>query len=189
MNTDVEAYEALRVIVEDFRRHLESGGNSRSIRPNSPRYYRGGSQPGKVIQYLKDERCVRVERWEPDYAAGGQDPSFIVIPTEYGTTVLEKSREHRRLILSELSGSDANVQRVREMRESGSGKYRVLGVDKFGGSDWVESEHDTADEALREAIRLTRESMPLASGPDIATVFYAYDPQGKYLGGDVWKDE
>lgn len=75
------------------------------------------------------------------------------------------------------------------MCKSDSGKYKVLGIDKFNGTDWVHGEYDTAGAALKEARKLTKEGMDYASHCDIATVYYAYDPEGKYLGGDIWNEE
>ena len=88
-----------------------------------------------------------------------------------------------------LGDLERNIQRVARMKKSDAGKYKVLGIDKFDGSDWVHGEYNTADEALREARKMTKEAMGLASGSSIATVYYAYDPQGRYLGGDTWNKE
>ena len=78
---------------------------------------------------------------------------------------------------------------VAEKRKSDSGKFKILGIDKFDGEDWIQGEYETAEKALKIARRMTREAMSSASGPSVATVYYAYDPSGKYLGGDTWKDE
>jgi hypothetical protein len=79
-----------------------------------------------------------------------------------------------------------NYERVRRMRVSDTGKYRVIGVDKFDYEDWIHGEYDTAEEALAEASKMTEEGKDAATSHDIATVYYAYDPQGRYLGGDSW---
>ncbi len=79
--------------------------------------------------------------------------------------------------------------RVAGKGESQQGKYKVLGIDKFDGEDWVHGEYDSADEALTVARKMTKEAMPLATHGSIATVYYAYDPKGRYLGGDVWNRE
>ncbi len=89
-------------------------------------------------------------------------------------------------IVSSLIGKMTDAGRK---RRSDNGKCRVLGVDKFDGSDWIQGEYDTAEEALRVAREQTREAMALASDHSIATVYFAYDPQGTYLGGDVWVNE
>lgn len=39
------------------------------------------------------------------------------------------------------------------------------------------------------ARRLTEEERPLASDHSVAKVFYAYGPDGNYLGGDTWVGE
>ncbi len=70
-----------------------------------------------------------------------------------------------------------------------NGKYKVLGIDKWDGEDWLHGEYDSAEEALKEARKRTKECMSSASDRSIATVFYAYDPQGHYLGGDTWEKE
>lgn len=80
-------------------------------------------------------------------------------------------------------------EEVRKKTSSGEGKFTVLGIDKFSNEDFVVERYDTAEQALSIARQKTREAMPLASHASIATVFYAYDPNGRYLGGDVWKDE
>ena len=75
------------------------------------------------------------------------------------------------------------------MRKSDDGKYKVLGIDKFDGDDWLHGTYDTAEEALKEAREKTKEAMSSASDKSIATVFYAYDPKGNYLGGDAWSED
>ena len=88
-----------------------------------------------------------------------------------------------------LGDLERNMQRVTGMRKSDAGKYKVLGIDKFDGSDWIHGEYDTADEALQEARKMTKKAMGSASDSSIATVYYAYDSQGRYLGGDTWNKE
>jgi hypothetical protein len=83
----------------------------------------------------------------------------------------------------------ANWKRVAELRKSEAGKYKVIGIDKFDGGDWVHAEYDSAEEALKTARELTRDAMSSASDASIATVYYAYTPSGKYLGGDTWHNE
>lgn len=88
-----------------------------------------------------------------------------------------------------MADLETRVRDARQKRISDSGKCRVLGIDKYSNEDWVHGEFNTPDEALREARELTTESKPLASDHSIATVYLAYDPQGNYLGGDVWIGE
>lgn len=80
-------------------------------------------------------------------------------------------------------------RRVSEMRKNDSGKYKVIGIDKFDRSDWVHGEYNTSEKALQEARRMTNKAMKDADSSSIATVYYAYDPQGGYLGGDTWNNE
>ena len=80
-----------------------------------------------------------------------------------------------------------SIERVAKRRKSSKGKYKVIGVDKFDGGDWVEGEYDTPEEALRVAREKTSEAKRFATDSSIATVYYAYDPDGRYLGGDTWK--
>ncbi len=84
---------------------------------------------------------------------------------------------------------EEELTRVAKMRISDSGQYTVMGIDKFDNSDWIQGNYGSAEEALREARKLTKEAMKLASDSSIATVYYAYDSNGKYLGGDVWNEE
>ena len=80
-----------------------------------------------------------------------------------------------------------NMERVAEMVKSPEGKCKVIGIDKFDGSDWVQDECDTPEEAIQLAEKLTTEAKRSATGESIATVYYAYDPQGNYIGGNTWK--
>jgi len=80
-------------------------------------------------------------------------------------------------------------KRVEELRKSEKEKCKVIGIDKFDYEDWVVGEYNTPEEALRVARKKTRDAMRLATSSDIATIFYAYDPNGKYLGGDTWHGE
>lgn len=86
----------------------------------------------------------------------------------------------------------AHVVKSREVAEkvkSDSGKFKVLGIDQYEGTDWVHDEYDTAEEALEEARKMTTEAMARASDASIATVYYAYNPSGDYIGGDTWNNE
>ena len=67
-------------------------------------------------------------------------------------------------------------------RTSMQGEYTVLGVDKFDYTDWVEGKYATAQEAIDVARKKTAEAAPYASSNSIATVYYAYDPKGNYIG-------
>lgn len=80
-------------------------------------------------------------------------------------------------------------EKIEELTKSKNGKCRVVCYDRFDYSEFLEGEYDTAEEALRVARKLTKEAMPEASDRSIATIYCAYDPQGYYLGGDVWNGE
>lgn len=88
-----------------------------------------------------------------------------------------------------LHAHHVKAEEAAKKRKSDAGKFRVLGIDKFDGDDWVHGEYDSAKEALDEARKMTNEAMAMATDSSIATVYYAYDPKGKYLGGDTWKNE
>lgn len=69
------------------------------------------------------------------------------------------------------------------------GKFIVVGVDKFSYEDWLEGAYDTAEQALQVSRNKTDQEKPLATDHSVATVYYVYDDQGKYLGGDTWVGE
>ena len=75
---------------------------------------------------------------------------------------------------------------LEEYIKRAEGKHFVIGIDKFDYEDFWHGNYDDAKTALEEATKCTKEAMPLASDSSIATVYYAYTPEGAYLGGDVW---
>ena len=77
---------------------------------------------------------------------------------------------------------------LEEYVKRANGKHFVIGVDKFSDEDYWQGSYSTPEEALKVARENTTNAMGLASHADVATVYYAYTPQGKYLGGDTWKD-
>jgi hypothetical protein len=83
----------------------------------------------------------------------------------------------------------STLERVAELKRSDDGKYKVIGIDKFDGEDWVQGEYSSAEEAMGVARKLTKKAMGSASDSSIATVYYAYNPKGGYLGGDTWHNE
>ena len=83
---------------------------------------------------------------------------------------------------------EKNISRSKILRISPDGMYRVIGVDKFTSTDWLEEEYETAQEAVTAACYMTRECMHCATDASVATVYYAYDPEGNYLGGNVWSE-
>jgi len=80
----------------------------------------------------------------------------------------------------------SRIDEVYKMRKSEKGKYKVIGVDRFDDSDWVHREYSSAKEAIKEAQKLSKECMNNASDESVATVFYAYAPNGDYIGGGHW---
>lgn len=102
--------------------------------------------------------------------------------------VIKELEVSPKQIEEELGPLDALVDRiiykqaeVQATVRNSQGKFRVLGVDQFNGSDWVDGEFDTEEEAIAFAKQRTAEESKYASSPSIATVFYAYNPQGRYL--------
>jgi len=68
------------------------------------------------------------------------------------------------------------------------GKFRIMGIEKFeiqGEGHWVVEDFDNCDEAIKKAKEMTRNASKDASDPSVATVFYVYDENGTYLGGDI----
>ncbi len=53
-----------------------------------------------------------------------------------------------------------------------AGKFRVVGVDTFDGTDWVQGDFDTESEALAVA----------KEKGGTMTKMHVYDDQGKHLG-------
>ena len=56
------------------------------------------------------------------------------------------------------------------------GKFRIIGIDKF---------EIPGEEAVKKAREMTRNASKDATDPSVATVFYAYDENGNYLGGEI----
>lgn len=68
------------------------------------------------------------------------------------------------------------------------GKFRIMGIEKFeipGEGHWVVGDFDNSDEAIKKAREMTRNASKDATVPSEATVFYVYDENGVYLGGDL----
>ena len=68
------------------------------------------------------------------------------------------------------------------------GKFRIIGIEKFenpGEGHWVVEDLDNREEAIKRAREMTRNASKDAAHPSVATVFYAYDENGEYLGGDI----
>ena len=68
------------------------------------------------------------------------------------------------------------------------GKFRIMGIEKSeiqGEGHWVVEDFDNCDEAIKKAREMTRNASKDATVPSEATVFYVYDENGTYLGGDM----
>ena len=68
------------------------------------------------------------------------------------------------------------------------GKFRIIGIEKFenpGEGHWVVEDLDNREEAIKRAREMTRNASKDSDHPSVATVFYAYDENGEYLGGDL----
>jgi len=74
-----------------------------------------------------------------------------------------------------------------ELQISKSGKYRVIGVDKFSNEAWLVDEYDSPKKAVMIAEAMTKDAMPNATDYAVAEVYYAFTPKGDYLGGRVWE--
>jgi hypothetical protein len=72
------------------------------------------------------------------------------------------------------------------------GKFRIIGIEKFenpGEGHWVVEDMDNREEAIKKAREMTRNASKDAAHPSVATVFYVYDENGTYLGGDIYSKE
>ena len=96
---------------------------------------------------------------------------------------MKKKKEKQNFVENAMSNPD----KVREMIESKDGKYTVLGIDKFKDECWHMGEYSTEISALEAAEALTTGAMKDATDASVATVYYAYTPNGGYIGGDTWE--
>jgi hypothetical protein len=115
----------------------------------------------------------------------------VTIPGSYleANKMSVKDNMPNGLINGMMDGIMSELERIAELKKSPEGKYRVIGVDKFSCEDWVMGEYLNASEAVEAAKEFTINEMAAATDPSIATVFYAYDPSGKYIGGDIWRND
>jgi len=79
-------------------------------------------------------------------------------------------------------GKVTNQNQTRNRFAAQKGKFKVIGVDKFDGDEFQCGIFKTAREAIEYARMKTIEAMKYASDSSIATLYYAYDDQGRYLG-------
>ncbi len=62
--------------------------------------------------------------------------------------------------------------------------YRVMGIDRVSGEDWIEEEFSSAAEAFQEAQTRTRtEFMDPSIESGTSTIYRAYDPDGRRILG------
>lgn len=120
------------------------------------------------------------------------------IPKDAMKAAAEVSRESGQPLDDILHAFTVKRQEVKQKRTAPEGKFRILGVDKYDNSDWVHGDYEDMETAVSEARRLTTEAkkdvfVGISSRPnpghDIATVYYAYNDRGEYLGGDTWVNE
>ena len=98
----------------------------------------------------------------------------------------------------------AQAERAKEIKKRATapkGKYRIIGIDKFDGGDWVHADRDDLGAALKEARELTnkgkenswshdfRTGITTKGSASIGTVYYVYNDKGEYLGGDTYYGE
>lgn len=87
-----------------------------------------------------------------------------------------------------MKNEEGGINMIEDYLERANGKYFVLGVDRFDDEDFFGGTFDTPQEAIKYAREKTKEAMPYASDASIATVYYAYNPRGGYIGGDAWEE-
>lgn len=74
------------------------------------------------------------------------------------------------------------AESMQEIRTASSGKYRLLMIDKFDNSCYVDCERDDLEEALAFARYKTEEARGGAQPESIDTVWYVYDDRGTFVG-------
>ncbi len=116
---------------------------------------------------------------------GREDVGYIAV-----RNALAKERGIHPNVLEKESR--AKRKSIDDLTVTADGSYTVLEIDRFAGDHRVHQRYVGSNahvEALSEARRLTAEGMKYASDASVATVYYAYDPRGNYLGGNVWNRE
>ena len=69
MDTEVEAYQKLRELCEDFekyRRFLSDPYMPKRVNPDSPRYFEKGRQPDSIIGYLEKIRFAEMNAFSTE---------------------------------------------------------------------------------------------------------------------------
>jgi len=94
-------------------------------------------------------------------------------------------RELKESIIKLQKSKQTNQGQTRNRLAAPKGKFKVIGVDKFDGDEFQCGIFKTAREAIEHARNKTAENMRYASDSSVATVYYVYDDQGRYLGRDT----
>ncbi|MFH2025133.1 MAG: hypothetical protein ABIK30_04825 [bacterium] len=84
---------------------------------------------------------------------------------------------------------DEHRESVANDRLAPKGMFRILCVDKWDHEHSIYGDYSSREEALLIAKRNTENAAGRSSDSSIATVYYVYDDQGNYLGGDIHKGE
>ena len=135
---------------------------------------------------MAEEKSEDIFREAKDAARMGEQKSQL---RELAVELNKAAPEGEIITREQIEAAEKNMERIAKMVRSPEGKCRVIGVDKFDGEDWVVGEYDTPEKALRIARKKTNKAKALATSHSVATVYYAYDPEGNYLGGDAWVNE
>jgi len=61
---------------------------------------------------------------------------------------------------------------ARAEQKAPEGKFRVIGVDTFDGTDWIDGDFDTAEEAINHARQRGGTMLKM----------HAYDDRGRHVG-------
>lgn len=113
----------------------------------------------------------------------GGEEGYFVPRSERRLTV--SPRDHLRF-LNAVAGIDQ--QSIDDLTRNNEGAYTIISMNITSGNGYKTYQKYTGEnareEALAQATLLTRTSMDIASDAiHLATVYRAYDPQGKYIGG------
>jgi len=77
------------------------------------------------------------------------------------------------------------MERIDQMRDSHPDHYKIIGVDMFDGTDWIEGIYDAEEEAFEVAHKERKIALGgKPEGPDqyMNTQYHVYAPNGDFLG-------
>lgn len=120
---------------------------------------------------------------------GGSEGGYSVPRSERRYTV--SPRDHLRFVNAAVGMCDQSID---DLTVNTEGAYTIIGVaikdDNPYSVDKRCTGENARERALAEATQLTGLNINLA-GTDVhlATIYFVYDPQGKYIGGNTWKGE